>query len=105
MNQVKTQVIQKLNAIVELVRHCATKAVSTQDQTLMQEVTLAVVTHESICKMFEEHGPAENVVVVVNEFGHTVAKLYNKLDTFKPQSIRTPQINFTAKRSDKNLLN
>lgn len=104
MNQIKTQVIQKLNAIVELVRHCATKALPTQNQTLMQEVTLAVVSHEGLCKLFEEEGASEKVVTLVNEFGHAVAELYKNIDSFKPDP--TPKLTaFPSKRTDKNLLN
>src|SRR5713226_3751393 len=99
MNQVKTQVIQKLNAIVELVRHCATKVLPTQNQTLMQEVSLAVVTHEGLCRLFEENGATENVVSLVNDFGHAVAELYNNITTFKPAT--TPKnIPFTSRRPD-----
>jgi hypothetical protein len=104
MNQIKTQIIQKLNAIVELVRHCATKVLSTQDQTLMQEVTLGVITHEGLCRLFEEKGPVREVVLLVNDFGHAIAELYQKITNFKPST--TPKITqFTSKRLDKNLLN
>jgi len=107
MNQVKTQIVQKLNAIVELVRHCATKALPTQDQKLMQEVTLAVVTHEGLCKLFEQNGPTENVVLLVNEFGRAVAELYHDIISFSPSTpAPRPKITqFTARRPDKNLLN
>lgn len=104
MDKVKTQVIQKLNAIVELVRHCATKALPTQDQALMQEVTLAVVSHEGLCKLFEEEGASEKVVTLINEFGHAVAQLYKSIENFKSNPI--PKLAaFPSKRLDKNLLN
>lgn len=102
MNKIKTEVVQKLNAIVELVRHCATKVIPTQDQTLMQEVSLAVISHEGLCKLFEEKGPTENVVELVNDFGHAVADLYTKIDNFKS----APKIShFTSRQPDKNLIN
>jgi len=105
MNQVKTQIIQKLNTIVELIRHCATKALPTQDSTLMQEVTMAVVTHEGLCKLFEQDGPTENVVLLVNEFGRAVAGLYKNVTAFKPKATPLKMPHFSTKRSDKNLLN
>jgi hypothetical protein len=101
----KTQVVQKLNAIVELVRHCATKVVPTQDPTLMQEVTLAAVTHEGLCKLFEQNGPTENVINLVNDFGNAVAELYRNIDNFKPAKPPLKVTQFTSKRPDKNLLN
>lgn len=111
MNQVKTQVIQKLNAIVELVRHCATKALPTQDQNLMQEVTLAVASHEGLCKLFEEEGATEKVVSLVNEFGRAIVELYHNIEDFNPVThhatatgARTKPY-FSAKRPSKNLLN
>jgi len=104
MNQVKTQIIQKLNAIVELVRHCATKALPTQDPNLMHEVTLAVVSHEGLCKLFEEEGPTEKVVLLLNEFGHAVVQLYRNIEDFKPAA--EPKVtHFTARKPEKNLLN
>lgn len=104
MNQVKTQVIQKLNAIVELVRHCATKVIPTQDQALMQEVTLAAVTHEGLCKLFEQDGATEHVIVLVNDFGRAVAELYHNIEDFKPAT--PPKTTyFTAKRPNNTLLN
>lgn len=101
MNQIKIQVVQKLNAIVELVKHCATKALPTKEQSLMQEVTLAVVTHEGLCKLFEQEGPTENVILLINEFGRAVAELYNNISTFES----TVKSAFSSKRPDKNLLN
>ena len=106
MNPIKTQVVQKLNTIVELIRHCATKVLPTQDQTLMQEVTLAIVTHEGLCKLFEQDGPTESVVLLVNEFGNAAAELYRNIINFKPVAIKPfKTTQFTTKRSDKNLLN
>jgi hypothetical protein len=105
MNQLKIEVVQKLNAIVELVRHCATKVVSTQDQTLMQEVTLAAITHEGLIKLFEQNGPTQNVITLVNDFGRAVSDLYHNISTFKPTPILPKITQFTTKRPDKNLLN
>lgn len=102
MNKIKTQVVQKLNAIVELVRHCATKVIPIQNQAFMQEVTLAVVTHEGLCKLFEDNGPTENVISLVNDFGRAVAELYNNIVAFKPTPVTAPKINFSARRTDKN---
>lgn len=83
MNKAKTQVVQKLNVIVELVRHCAVEVVSTNDPILIQETTLAAVTHESLCRLFEESGPSEEVVGLVNDFGRAIADLYKKIKDFE----------------------
>ena len=105
MNQIKIQITQKLNAILELVRHCATKALPIQDQTLMQEVTLAIVTHDGLCRLFEKDGPTENVVLLVNEFGRAISQLYYDITNYKPAAAPIKITQFTTKRADKNLLN
>lgn len=111
MNQIKTQLVQKLNAIAELIRHCATKVIPTQNQMLMQEVSLAVVTHEGLCKLFEQNGPTESVILLVNQFGHAVAELYQNITSFslKPsrpdEALNRFKTMRAAKRTDKNLLN
>jgi hypothetical protein len=104
MNQIKAQIVRKLNVIVELVRLCAAKALPTQDQLLMQEVSLAVITHEGLCKLLEQEGESEKVVTLTNEFGRAVADLYKNIINFKPAPVfKMPPL--TNKRQDKNLLN
>ena len=107
MNQVKTQIIRKLNTIVELVKHCAAKALPIQDPALMQEVTLAIVTHDGLCKLFEQEGPTANVVSLVNEFGNAVAILYQNMPSEPMPKIVKNNIYFSAPKNnrDKNLLN
>lgn len=105
MNQLKAQIIQKLNVIVELIKHCASKALPIQNQSLMQEVTLAIITHEGLCKLFEQEGSTENVVSLINDFGMAVAELYNNISTFKSDTQLSIALSSLSKRPDKNLLN
>lgn len=102
MNRLKSEIATKLNVTVELVKHCAAKAVPTNNHNFMQEVTLAAITHEGLCKLFEQDGPTKNVTSLVNDFGNVIAELYNTIVTFKPQLMTKT---FHSKKLDKNLLN
>ncbi len=105
MNQVRIQIVQKLNAIVQLIKHCAATALPLQNQALMQEITLAIVTHEGLCKLFEQEGPSQNFVSLINEFGNAVAELYAKISA--PKTAMQPKINLPPFHfnQNKNLLN
>src|SRR6478609_8653827 len=102
---IRIQIVQKLNAIVQLIKHCATKSVPSHDQAIMQEITLAIVTHEGLCKLFEQEGPTQNFVSLINDFGNAVSQLYKKISVSKEVTIQ-PKISFPSyqSNSNKNLL-
>lgn len=107
MNELKRQVTHKLNSIIAIIKQCANKVMLTSGPALSQEVMLAVITHETLCALFEQNGPTEEVVKLVNEFGIAAAELYKTVVETKPEENLT-QVKFNQfnlKKPDKPMLN
>ncbi len=78
-NDLRMEVAKKLNAVAAIIKECAIKAYLSHDQALIQEATLAAITHETLCERLEQNGYTEDTIALINDFGNAVSQLYSNL--------------------------
>ncbi len=86
MKQARQELTTKLNAISGIIKQCALQVFKVQDPTLMQETTLAAITHESLCDLLERDGETKQVITLINDFGKAVVQLYDNIVSAAPAS-------------------
>lgn len=84
-----SKIVDKLNSIVVVIETCIAKILISKDQILLQEITLLMITHESLCVMLEQGGVTKEVQDLIDNLAHLTNLLNKKL---LPNSEQTHQI-------------
>jgi hypothetical protein len=74
--QLRNEVLNKLNSIAQVIKECALQVFNSTRDDLIQETTLAAITHETLCDLVERDGYTEKTIGLINDFGKAVVELY-----------------------------